>query len=143
MATSLRTRKKSSVSPQPTVQDLAILLSRCLGLDLTQEYDPDTFSSMAVDMYQATDPDVYTEQGLQIYTLLQQLCLTTQQETAIVKTERRTKVWYQHSLTLQDKTDSELVDDILANYTLVVKSITDPKITEPVAFIAIEVLFNE
>lgn len=143
MKTSLRTRKKSSSEAQPTAQDLALMLGKTLGIDLTQEYDPDAFSSMAVDMYQSTDPDVYTEQGAYIYNLLQQLCVVTQQETAIVKTERRTKVWYQHSLTLQDKTDSELIDDILANYTLVVKPITDPETTEPVAFIAIEVLFND
>ena len=139
MKTSLRTRRKSSV---PTVQSLVDLLAKSLTLDLTQEYDPEAFSSMAVEMYQSTDPDVYTEQGAYIYGLLQQLQAVATESTAIVKTERRTKVWYQHSLTLQDKTDSEIVDDILANYTLIVKPITDPETEDPVAFVAIEVVFD-
>ena len=136
MAASLRTRKKSS-SAQLTVQDLALLLGKTVGIDLTQEYDSDAFSSMAVDMYQSTDSDVYTEQGAYIYNLLQQLCVTTQQETAIVKTERRTKVWYQHNLQVANLDDTELVNSLLV-YPTTIKTVFDAE-GENLSFLAITI----
>jgi hypothetical protein len=144
MATSLGKRRKKAAAPTP--QDLVLALSKAVGIDLTQEYDPESFTQLWVDLYQSEDPDSYNVQGEYLYNLFVQLqsMLVTQQEiTAIIPVERRTKVWYQHSLTLQDKTDSELVDDLLENYALIVKPVTDPTISEPVAFLAIEVVDNE
>jgi hypothetical protein len=140
-ALSKNRRKKGG---QPTPQDLVLALSKAVGLDLTQEYDAESFSQLWVDLYQSEDPESYAAQGQYIYDLFVQLqdVLTTQQDTtAIVPVERKTKVWYQHTLELVDKTDGELVDDLLSTYSVVVKPIRTEG--EDLAFVAVEVGFDD
>lgn len=140
-ALSKNRRKKGG---QPTTQDLLLALSKAVGIDLTQEHDSDQFAQLWVDLYQSEDPDSYTAQGQYLYDLFVQLqgTLTTQQEsTAIVPSERKTKVWYQHTLELVDKTDAELVDDLLSTYGVLVKPIRTEE--EDLAFVAIEVGFDD
>jgi hypothetical protein len=140
-ALSKNRRKKGG---QPTPQDLVLALSKAVGLDLTQEYDAESFSQLWVDLYQSEDPESYAAQGQYVYNLFVQLqdVLTTQQDTtAIVPVERKTKVWYQHTLELVDKTDGELVDDLLSTYSVVVKPIRTEG--EDLAFVAVEVGFDD
>lgn len=140
MAVSLKRKK----TPTPTAQDLVLALSKAVGIDLTEEYDPDSFAQLWVDLYQSEDPDSYPAQGEYLYNLFIQLqaVLSAQQEsTALVPTKRRTKVWYQHTLELVDKTDSELVDDLLSTYGVLVKPIRTE--TDELAFVAIEVGFDD
>jgi hypothetical protein len=136
MATSLKNRRKKG--GEPSMQDLVLAITKATGLDMTQEYDPDTFSSMWVGLYQSEDPDSYAVQGEYLYNLFVQLqSLLAQNTMAIVPTERKTKVWYQHSLALQDKTDSEIIDDFTNGYPVYVKPVVDEQ--GATAFLAIEV----
>lgn len=140
MAVSLKRKK----TPTPTAQDLVLALSKAVGIDLTEEYDPDSFAQLWVDLYQSEDPESYTAQGEYIYNLFVQLqgALAGEKDsTAIVPTERKTKVWYQHTLELVDKTDDELVDDLLSTYGVLVKPIRTE--TDELAFVAIEVGFDD
>lgn len=137
MAVSLKRKK----TPTPTAQDLVLALSKAVGIDLTEEYDPDSFAQLWVDLYQSEDPDSYVVQGEYLYNLFIQLQALLQESTAIVPTERRTKVWYQHTLELVDKTDSELVDDLLSTYGVLVKPIRTE--TDELAFVAVEVGFDD
>ena len=140
MAVSLKRKK----TPTPTVQDLVLTLSKAIGIDLTEEYDSDSFAQLWVDLYQSEDPDSYPAQGEYLYNLfiqLQALLSAQQESTALVPTERRTKVWYQHTLELVDKTDSELVDDLLSTYGVLIKPIRTE--ADELAFVAVEVGFDD
>lgn len=137
MAVSLKRKK----TPTPTAQDLVLALSKAVGIDLTEEYDPDSFAQLWVDLYQSEDPESYVVQGEYLYNMFIQLQALLQESTAIVPTERKTKVWYQHTLELVDKTDDELVDDLLSTYGVLVKPIRTE--TDELAFVAIEVGFDD
>ncbi len=136
----LNKRRKKT---EPTVLDQIVELGKTVGIDLTQEYDPEAFSSMWVSLYQSEDPDSYVEQGAvlfnQLLTLYKVLADKNAEQSAPI--ERRTKVWYQHSLVLQDKTDSEIVDGLLGNYPSLVKPISDDR--GSVALLAIQVIDDE
>lgn len=135
---SLNRRKKATA--EVTAQDLLLALAKAVGTDHAQEYNPDTFSSMWVDLYNEGDEESYQEQGAYIHNLLQQLYVTlnTRDTTAIVAQERKTKVWYQHTLELVDRTDKELVDDLLDTYGALFKPISTDE--GDLAFIAVEVV---
>ena len=137
-------KKRRKKVAEPTAQDLVLALSKAVGIDLTQEYDPESFAQLWVDLYQSQDPDSYPAQGEYLYNLFMQLqaMLNVQQEsTAIVAAERKTKVWYQHTLELVYKTDSELVDDLLSTYGVLVKPIRTE--ADELAFVAVEVVFDD
>lgn len=138
MATTLGKRRKKAA--QPTAQDLVLALSKAVGIDLTESYSSDSFAQLWVDLYQSQDPDSYPAQGEYLYNLLTQLqgALVGQQETtAIVQSERRTKVWFQHDLQLHDLTDAQLVDELLV-YPTVVTTVYDAE-CEDLSFLAIKV----
>lgn len=131
MVTSLKKRRRQ-VSTQPSLQDLLLALAKAVGTDPTQEYDPDTFSSMWVDL----DEESYEEQGAYIHNLLQQL-LNVQESTAIVVTERKTKVWFQHDLQIANLNDSDLVDSLLG-YPTTVTTVFDAD-GKDLSFLAIKI----
>ena len=109
-------------------------LANLLGIDLTQKYNPDTFVQYWCDLVQSEDFALLPKRGQEIYNILKQLVTHT---TAITPTQRRTKVWYQHTLELAERTDSELVDDLLSTYGVVFKPIRTEE--QEVSFVAIEV----
>lgn len=112
-----------------TAQDFVLALSKSLGLDLTQEYDSESFAQLWVDLYQSQDPDSYPAQGEYLYNLLAQLqgaLLGQQDTTAVVQAERKTKVWFQSNPQVNDLTDPEIVDLILSlNSELLFQPILD------------------
>ena len=137
MAASLRTRKKASA--QKTIQELTLFLAKAVGIDLTQEYDPDAFASLAVDMYQSSEPEVYTEQGQYLYNILQNLYAVTPdaQETNI-PVERTTKVWFKHNRKAHDLTYAEFVDVILkTQQELLIDPIVDSD-EKSILFVAVD-----
>lgn len=97
-----RTRRKESP------EDLLLELSRAIGLDLNEDYDLDSFMSLWVDTYQNGGEEAYQAQAEYLHRIL--IRLQTALTSAIVPTERKTKVWFLPHSHLVDLSDKEIVD---------------------------------